>query len=61
VTELTPTAYQEGAACDAPVLAAIGIGWNAAGMHHIDPPHVSTFIGPHPEDDDFVITVTAFE
>jgi hypothetical protein len=53
--------YQEGAACDAPVLAAIGIGWNAAGMHHIDPPHVSTFIGPHPEDDDFVITVTAFE
>jgi hypothetical protein len=44
VIELTPTAYQESAACDAPVLTATGIGWNAAGMHHIDPPHVSTFI-----------------
>jgi hypothetical protein len=37
IDELTPTRYREHAIADAPVLAASGQGWNAHGMHHIDP------------------------
>jgi len=38
ITELTPTSYYErqGGGTDA-IVGASGSGWNAAGMHHIDP------------------------
>jgi hypothetical protein len=37
VTELTTTRYHEHMLADRLVLTGSGIGWNAAGMHHIDP------------------------
>lgn len=37
ITELTKTSYQEQAVGLHPVIAASGKGWNASGMHHIDP------------------------
>ena len=37
ITELTATRYHEKASADPPVLAGSGTGWNASGMHHIDP------------------------
>jgi hypothetical protein len=37
ITELTKTSYQEQAIGLHPVLEASGQGWNASGMHHIDP------------------------
>lgn len=37
ITTLTPTRYQEHAPTDHPVLSGCGMGWNAIGMHHIDP------------------------
>jgi hypothetical protein len=41
VTELTPTNYKERPAVANPLLTASGSGWNAHGMHHIDPHRVS--------------------
>jgi len=37
ITELTPTSYSEQESSENPVLTASGTGWNASGMHHIDP------------------------
>ena len=37
ITELTTTAYQEREVSETPILKANGSGWNASGMHHIDP------------------------
>jgi hypothetical protein len=37
VTELTKHHYQEKRVCEQAIVAASGIGWNACGMHHIDP------------------------
>lgn len=37
VTDLSPSTYREREAGEGPVLAPSGSGWNANGMHHIDP------------------------
>jgi hypothetical protein len=37
IHELTLDSYQEKSAADEPILAGTQHGWNAAGMHHIDP------------------------
>jgi hypothetical protein len=37
IIELTPAGYLEREVSSEPVLAPSGQGWNAAGMHHIDP------------------------
>ncbi len=37
IDELTSTTYRERPAATAPLLGPSGNGWNAAGMHHIDP------------------------
>jgi hypothetical protein len=37
ITTLTPTAYHETAGARQPVLTGRGLGWNASGMHHVDP------------------------
>lgn len=37
ITDLTKTKYNERAVLNNPVLKASGKGWNASGMHHIDP------------------------
>lgn len=37
ITELTTTSYQEREVSENPILEASGTGWNADGMHHIDP------------------------
>lgn len=37
ITELTTTAYREREVTEEPILRASGSGWNASGMHHIDP------------------------
>ena len=37
IAKLTRWRYQEREAESSPVLAASGTGWNASGMHHIDP------------------------
>lgn len=42
ITELTETTYAEQPAGDFPVIAASGSGWNASGMHNIDPHQVGT-------------------
>jgi hypothetical protein len=37
IVELTPERYHEKAVLGNPILRASGRGWNADGMHHIDP------------------------
>jgi hypothetical protein len=37
ITELSVTKYREQPLEPSPVLAGSGVGWNARGMHHIDP------------------------
>jgi hypothetical protein len=37
ITKLTPTYYKEEELSVSPILSATGRGWNASGMHHIDP------------------------
>ena len=37
VTELTTTTYTERESPSNPVLSGSGTGWNASGMHNIDP------------------------
>jgi hypothetical protein len=37
ITELTRTSYAESPLSEAPLLDGSGTGWNAAGMHHLDP------------------------
>ncbi|HEX7010141.1 MAG TPA: hypothetical protein VF184_09170 [Phycisphaeraceae bacterium] len=37
ITELTPTAYREEPLSDQPLLGPAGSGWNADGMHQLDP------------------------
>ena len=37
IIELTPTDYREREFQPSPILTATGSGWNAVGMHHIDP------------------------
>ncbi len=37
ITELTTKRYHEREVNESPVLKASGVGWNASGMHHIDP------------------------
>ncbi|MGH2396784.1 MAG: glucosamine inositolphosphorylceramide transferase family protein [bacterium] len=37
VTELTTSAYREREVESSPILEPSGAGWNASGMHHIDP------------------------
>src|SRR5262249_555399 len=41
ITELTPTTYQEREVEQNPVLRPSGMGWNACGMHHVDPHRLS--------------------
>jgi hypothetical protein len=41
ISELTPTTYHE-KECDlSPIVSASGSGWNAIGMHHVDPHKIS--------------------
>lgn len=40
ITELTPHRYHERPLGDVPLLTGSGMGWNAGGMHHIDPHHL---------------------
>lgn len=40
IIELTRCRYRERLLGDAPVLMGNGMGWNAGGMHHIDPHHL---------------------
>lgn len=37
ITELTTTSYRETPVGDSPITAGSGRGWNASGMHHVDP------------------------
>ena len=37
ITELSETTYEEKLASKEPIVAKTGVGWNAAGMHHVDP------------------------
>lgn len=37
ITTLTPTCYVEHEVPESPILQPAGTGWNAKGMHHIDP------------------------
>jgi hypothetical protein len=37
ITELTTTSYKEQEVGQSPILGPSGAGWNACGMHHIDP------------------------
>jgi hypothetical protein len=37
ITELTKTSYKEQEVGQSPILGPSGAGWNACGMHHIDP------------------------
>ena len=37
ITDLTTRRYHEREVNESPVLKASGVGWNASGMHHIDP------------------------
>lgn len=37
ITELTTTSYEEKEVSENPIFKASGAGWNAEGMHHIDP------------------------
>jgi len=37
ITTLTPTEYSERPALEAPMFQGTGSGWNATGMHHVDP------------------------
>jgi hypothetical protein len=37
VTELSPSGYAERPAGRDPLLTGSGVGWNAGGMHHLDP------------------------
>jgi hypothetical protein len=37
ITTLTTTQYAEREVPESPVLQPSGVGWNAKGMHHIDP------------------------
>jgi hypothetical protein len=40
IQRLTPWWYRERERNESPVLKASGTGWNASGMHHIDPHHL---------------------
>jgi hypothetical protein len=37
ITDLTTKQYREHAIDEKPILAGSGVGWNACGMHHVDP------------------------
>jgi hypothetical protein len=37
ITELSETSYADKLASKKPIVTKTGIGWNAAGMHHVDP------------------------
>jgi hypothetical protein len=37
ITKLTSTKYEEEEISESPILSGSGFGWNALGMHHIDP------------------------
>lgn len=37
ITRLTTISYEEKGVTKSPILEASGVGWNAKGMHHIDP------------------------
>lgn len=37
ITELSETSYSERLASEKPIVTKTGIGWNAGGMHHVDP------------------------
>jgi hypothetical protein len=37
ISELTPATYHEEECEPGPIVTATGVGWNAAGMHHLDP------------------------
>jgi hypothetical protein len=41
ITDLTTTRYQEREVQESPVLSPSGAGWNACGMHHIDPHRIA--------------------
>ncbi len=37
ITELSETSYADRLVSDKPIVTRTGFGWNAAGMHHVDP------------------------
>ncbi len=41
ITDLTTTRYHEREVQESPVLSPSGAGWNACGMHHIDPHRIA--------------------
>lgn len=41
ISELTSTTYEEREVAQNPVLRPSGVGWNACGMHHVDPHQLS--------------------
>lgn len=41
ITELTTEKYKEKEVTESPILQASGSGWNAKGMHHIDPHQIA--------------------
>jgi hypothetical protein len=41
ITELSPTSYQEELLKEDPIVKPSGSGWNALGMHQVDPVHAS--------------------
>lgn len=41
ITELTTSSYKEQILTQNPILAGTGSGWNAIGMHHVDPHQLS--------------------
>jgi len=44
ITELSPTAYAEKEVSDSPILSPSGSGWNAIGMHTVDPHAMDTTV-----------------
>ncbi|MCM3870667.1 MAG: hypothetical protein ND895_08245 [Pyrinomonadaceae bacterium] len=41
ISELTPSTYQESECALSPIMGPNGTGWNAIGMHHVDPHQLS--------------------
>ena len=52
ITELTTTTYEEKAVSQNPIVEGSGKGWNAKGMHHIDPHQI--------EEDKWIACVDGF-
>jgi len=42
IHDLTPTSYSESENPHSPICVPTGSGWNASGMHHVDPHRIET-------------------